>query len=511
VQDEDGIAQVAQYKQDKKIYYYEDSYLPIEWTNQHGCGRNSKANCEIVVQYMCEDTADPLVDNFWPYTTTKNCASDGGTSCGEQAFRSGEYIAAPRDGIPTSAEDAATDTIPDTNDAAVPDTADDRRYGMHENYGFYELCQRTQRNKGLYTADQRVRRNDQRGTRQNPNGNRRGLECPEERDYYPWWHPSPWVDVAVLTNDAGNETCSVPGQDTCSARCNYYLENSGNVAGKGYCDIAHDGTVSITAKTGSNAWNGRQWYNNEAACVAAGFQWYEIALNQMINVTYPVCERTGFSRVNQLGNSYDSTVSDVTNELGAPDGLNANRFMWQIPKIPTVKSADTTAEEYFAGVNSDGMEDAYKSCTLRLRYNLSTSDFPAWPSEAMEDAHPWKDMMVDSSNNTAANGDSSHTPLTQDPYIYIGTGDTNADDDSSSRTGYGDEKFVSLALNTNQYARTFQDRSYKFAIKKRPTEEAAANSNFDSPRVPVVPEGAKVFNVNVRGKRGNIVQTFPGK
>ena len=53
---EDGVAHVAQYKHDKKIYYYEDSYLPIEWTNQHGCGRNSKANCEIVLQYMCEDT-----------------------------------------------------------------------------------------------------------------------------------------------------------------------------------------------------------------------------------------------------------------------------------------------------------------------------------------------------------------------------------------------------------------------------------------------------------------------
>jgi hypothetical protein len=276
VQDEDGVAQVAQYKQDKKMYYYEGSYLPVEWTNQHGCGRNSKANCEIVLQYMCEDTADPLVDNFWPYTTTKNCASGGGTSCGAQAFRSGEYIAAPRDGIPTSADDAATDTIPDTNDAAVPDTAADRRYGMHENYGFYELCQRTERNKGLYTADQRVRRNDQRGTRQNPNGNRRGLECPEERDYYPWWHPSPWVDVAVLTNDAGNETCAVPGQPTCSARCNFYLENSFNVAAKGYCDVAHDESAAITAKTTSNAWNGNQWYNNEAACVAAGFTWFEV-------------------------------------------------------------------------------------------------------------------------------------------------------------------------------------------------------------------------------------------
>lgn len=64
---------------------------------------------------------------------------------------------------------------------------------MHESFDQYQLCQRTERNRGLYTADQRVNRNDQRGTRQNPNGNRRGLECPEERDYYPWWHPSPWI------------------------------------------------------------------------------------------------------------------------------------------------------------------------------------------------------------------------------------------------------------------------------------------------------------------------------
>ncbi len=98
-----------------------------------------------------------------------------------KAFRSKTHIAAPRDGIPTSADDEATDTIPDTVDAAIPDTEADRRYGMHESYDFYDLCQHTERNKGLYTADQRVRRNDQRGTRQNPNGDRRGLECPEER------------------------------------------------------------------------------------------------------------------------------------------------------------------------------------------------------------------------------------------------------------------------------------------------------------------------------------------
>ena len=62
---------------------------------------------------MCEDTADPQLDNFWPFTDEKNCGSGAGqAACGTQAFRVDDYIAAPRDGIPTSADDAATTPSP---------------------------------------------------------------------------------------------------------------------------------------------------------------------------------------------------------------------------------------------------------------------------------------------------------------------------------------------------------------------------------------------------------------
>jgi hypothetical protein len=54
---------------------------------------------------------------------------------------------------------------------------------------------------------------------------------------------------------------------------------------------------------------------------------------------------------------------------------------------------------------------------------------------------------------------------------------------------------LQMALDTTQYGRTFQDRTYVFHIKSRD------NTN--------VPTNAKVYNLNVRGKRGNIVQAYP--
>lgn len=492
-----NIMDGSTFTQNKRLYYYTGSILPIEWTNQHGCGGNSKISCEIILQYACEDTLDPRVDNFWPWVQNK--AEVGTTYYGKQHFRSGGNIAAPRDGVPTNSDDAATDTIPDNEASAIPNTDATRRFGMQESYDYYQLCQRTERNKGLYTADQRINRNDRRGTRQNPNGNRHGFECPEERDYYPWWAPSPWIDIAVLTDNAADEVC-YPTSTSCTKRCEYYMNNTMNFRKKGYCDVFHNSTNKVDMKLNSRVWQNRVWYNNKAACIKAGFYWYEVshADNLVLDTNNFVCAKTQFARVNQLGNAFSDTVISQSASVGVVssaviENLNANRFLWTIPKIPTAKAGTS----YF----SPSMESAYKSCVLRMRYNTSSADFPQWPVDSVNPGSP---RMVDYLNNSQFSDD-PRSPLHQDPYIYIGPGD------NANRQ----QKFVKLKVNTNQFGRTFQDRSYVFSIKPLPTANAPADNYADTPAIDytsitsALQNGGKIYNVNVRGKRGNIVQVYP--
>lgn len=446
----------------KQMYYLEGSYVPIEWTHQHGCGPNGKLDCDIIIQYMCEDTADPT-----------------------RSLRDGPFVGAPRDGVPRDADDAATDRIPLDPEAALADNVESRRYGVHETLDYYETCSHRERNNGLFAADQNIGRRDATGTRQNPNGNRRGLECPEERDYYPYWAPSPWRDIAVLSSRAGAED----GKEWLSPFCKYATSNSQNVKAVGYCEVPAEEDMTGEQE---NLYNQRRWPNNEEDCLSVEAEWVERA---PLGGGPPECMQPEFTRVNHLGNPLpDNSIGQRNAEYrnvyksaaekaaleAFPDSASASRYIWKVPDIP--EGADPTM---------------FENCVIRIRYNVSTADYPAYedaggevggsvtitdqpisgeapPGWAAED---WKVWQMTPGLNSSYNGDQS--PIQGDPYVALGP---------------NEYEFVSLAVNTNQYGRTFQDRSYNFAIKPRPAD---------------MDEDVNVFNVNVRGKRGNIVQVYP--
>lgn len=387
------------------FFYYEGTTIHVEWTSQHGSGENENIDARMLFQYACADDAPSNADSHL------------------RSLISNEYI---RDGTPINnndgdnTNDEATTTIPENANSANCAGSNcplDGRYGFHETHEWYEWCEQRERNKGLFTADQLPinsnNNNRAKNTRQNPNGNRRGLECPEERDYWPYWTPTMWKDIAI----------GVPSEDM--SACEADARESQNVKDKCYCDM-------------SDVTNPQTPYpNNQADCDQKSGDW---KCAGKWNLDAPSCFQLPFMRDNHLGNQVNGY---------------AISYNWTLPWL----------EE---GVNS-------KRCVLRLRYNASTDDF---------------DKNLDRTSNC-------------DPNDYDCTNSPIADRDNREELTYvhvfgstDDREKLSLAVNTNQYARTFQDRTYVFDIKRR-TSEIKDMCKKD------------IVNVNVRGKRGNIVQTYP--
>ena len=363
--------------------YYEGSLLTIEWTNQHGCGQNPKLYCNMVIQYMCGSSTE----------------TDG--------------TVAVRDGTST---DTISTTVGGQNDPLAVDANGAFTYGMHEPLSYYADCATRLRNAGLWASDQNNLGQNAvaRQTRQNNNGNRRGLECAEERDYYPYWHPTPWRDVAILTQD--------------TTWCPFYQAQSQNVMEKGHC--------VTPAGTGAPE-------NNEAACQDPN-TWETVAA---WGIPAPECLLAPWSRHNHLGN-----------------GLNGftNSYNWTMP---------TRNEE---SCITDG-DNGDCNCVLRLRYNISTSDLDKGTTQdkSLGEYHSGNspEVVLDWTK------DGPNSPVTEDPTV---TFDENI--------------MLKLAIDTSQFGRTFQDRSHVFHLLPRPDGVSAA---------------ARIYNLNVRGKRGNIVQTYP--
>ena len=462
--------------QTSKPYFYSGSKLPIEWTAQHGSGPYGTQKGNVVIQMACTETLDPA--------GAYNGGARTATQFEERVDR--QWVGTPRDGFPRDSNDAATDTIPDNEAQAVANTVENRRFGMHETVAYYAKCKETERNKGLFTADQNLRRDDARATRENPNGNRNGLECPEERDYYPYWRPSPWMDVAVL------HSWAPAGTTEFTEWCNWYKTNSQNAATSSVGECEEN--PNAANNNAQQLKNQGRWPNNRAACTALGHTWvagkrFGMAPGTDLSalaLTDVDCQALPASRVNHLGNAAGAvyrggndpatatTAAKTAEETALGDDLGTNRYVWTVPNMES------------------------SNCVLRIRYNLSTGDQPFMVKAAgTSDVRPGLTAL----NNTNNNQDNS--PLKQDPTVDLdGT------------------RSLSVALNTNQVARVFQDRTYVFEIRKpRAAAPAAAADKQqavtarvqqnDAWALATQQRGGTIWNVGTRGKRGNIVQTFP--
>eukprot|EP00475_Leptophrys_vorax_P015763 TRINITY_DN220_c0_g1_i11.p1 TRINITY_DN220_c0_g1~~TRINITY_DN220_c0_g1_i11.p1 ORF type:complete len:797 (+),score=161.30 TRINITY_DN220_c0_g1_i11:164-2554(+) len=493
--------------------FYTGSVITFEWTAQHGVGPDNNVDAQIILQYSCNGlstkgtslsafaAADPDYPYFLNIGPPNGIARDGyptGPLTNSDTDRPGQYYQASF--VSTGQNTDGTNRIPcptlggcngnfgDTsldNDLYAaykwydnPNTTSATGYiamefGYHETYQYYlKRCLLTQRNRGLYTADQQINGNDARFTRQNPNGGRDGLECSEERDYYPWWGVSPWRDIAVLVSHA----------DNWENQCNYYKQESQNVKGRSYCKKANISTLLT---------NGVDLPLDQTKCLegnpnSAGTVSYttgDVTWVKMpsFGLDPPVCMLHALSRDNHLGNAVSVTQNGHKYNIGA-DVPNPSTYSWKIP---------------------EGLEGL--TCVVRIRYNLSAADYPQsnWNNPTFSEAKGetarekimW-DMRYNCPTNTEndakanvynpnlpsycqnmINETTGYVPVFERPYLNV-----------STVAGY---PLLAMAFQTDQVARTFQDRSYvlKFA-------------SFGV-------AGATIHNLNNRGRRGNIVQCYP--
>ena len=288
-------------------------------------------------------------------------------------------------------------------------------------------------------------------TRQNEDGTRRGFECPEERDYYPYWHPNPWTDIAVLTSQPHN--CQFYQQESKKPKfecVEYYPEFDDKKIRKHFSKS-----------------------NNENDCNERGGDWTPFYNFQEI-IPNTFSERDCEKEARKIGKSFGGTNAEVVWGVPYLDGEGRHLYPTKrclvLPPVVDCKSAPYSRANHL-GNSQDGnmarykwtlphfhFDQSEKECILRVRYNISSDDYPE----------------IFDSNKISAYHSNEH--LDDDPKIEI-----------------RENVELALATSTEQIGRTFQDRSHIFKMSSRPKEI----------------EDCKMHNLNVRGRRGNIVQTFP--
>jgi hypothetical protein len=240
-----------------------------------------------------------------------------------------------------------------------------------------------------------------------------------------------------------------------ASQCDWYQSESFNVQPRGICR-------EIDSNDEVKSWS---YWNNKNDCEKYGGFWFtSYAYIDIENVNQAQC--TSRNNTNDLMRVWAPT------EFRGPDRCLV------LPKAPHCEEAGWTRVNHL-GNGRDGVPLNYtwtlpyfpsgseKYIIVRIRYNISTDDYDPFNTDS-------------SHNQNLAR--LTRSPVTQNPYINIGA---------------SNNKPLRLAINTAQFGRTFQDRSHVLRLLPR---SMISHPDGDT---------CTIYNLNVRGKRGNIVQTYP--
>jgi len=208
--------------------------------------------------------------------------------------------------------------------------------------------------------------------------------------------------------------------------------------------------------------------NSPDNCKQYGGTWVTVP---SYGLAAPQCMLHPIARDNHLGNVVQTSSSGVPLTMSQPAPAY---YDWTLPN-----------------------DMAGKQCVIRIRYNVSNTNYPSMDTFQTDFTSPKDGILTNSAyncqqnqiqrmpndsrilNSTAAECQNilsaTQVPLFNRPYVQVF--------DSS-------DPLLSLAINSDQNGRTFQDRTYVFNVSSKPV-------------------GGNIYNLNMKGKRGNIVQTYP--
>jgi len=172
-----------------------------------------------------------------------------------------------------------------------------------------------------------------------------------------------------------------------------------------------------------------------------------------------------------FGISAPDCVQNKVMRVGERSGTDGyeHQYTWTVPNVGVLPS------ESIGKIIDQGVVNTYKHCAMRIRLNVTSDDYDRWNTFATSNAVQGTPFLITSEENVQMPCPSMF-PYQPGWQTSTGTCWRN----------------LTMAAATPMLGAVFQDRTWEFEIRQRPL--TVKN---------------RIHNLNVIGRRGNVVQTYP--